>query len=182
MKATKNSKRVEHLEPELEKMEEKYSREKDRLGKVFGIAEELDNDLRLAVTEMKARDDWYVDHMQIFEDLNKAIKERYEMIERAVESERKSQHMSRVFSERVEEMVQARSEEMAEEEAESAEAEASTAAVEVVEEAASEEPSTEETTEETVEEDAAEEDVETAAEEAEPPAEWGDAQDPWATE
>ena len=73
MKATKNSKRVEHLEPELEKMEEKYSREKDRLGKVFGIAEELDNDLRLAVTEMKARDDWYVDHMQIFEDLNKAI-------------------------------------------------------------------------------------------------------------
>ena len=98
MKATKNSKRVEHLEPELEKMEEKYSREKDRLGKVFGIAEELDNDLRLAVTEMKARDDWYVDHMQSFEDLNKAIKERYEMIERAVESERKSQHMSRVFS------------------------------------------------------------------------------------
>ena len=65
---------------------------------------------------MKARDDWYVDHMQIFEDLNKAIKERYEMIERAVESERKSQHMSRAFTERVEEMVQARSEEMAEEE------------------------------------------------------------------
>ena len=101
MKATKNSKRVEHLEPELEKMEEKYSREKDRLGKVFGIAEELDNDLRLAVTEMKARDDWYVDHMQIFEDLNKAIKERYEMIERVVEAERKSQHMSRAFTERV---------------------------------------------------------------------------------
>ena len=116
-------------------MEEKYSREKDRLGKVFGIAEELDNDLRLAVTEMKARDDWYVAHMQIFEDLNKAIKERYEMIERAVESERKSQHMSRVFTERVEEMVEARSQEQAEEAAETAEAEAVTAAVEVVEEA-----------------------------------------------
>ena len=61
------------------------------------------------------------------------------MIERAVESERKSQHMSRVFSERVEEMVQARSVEMAEDEAETAEAQEATAAVEVVEEAAPEE-------------------------------------------
>ena len=85
MKATKADKRVEHLEPALQTMEEKYSREKDRLGKVFGIAEELDNDLKLAVSEMKARDDWYVAHMTLFEDLNKAIKERYEMIERAVE-------------------------------------------------------------------------------------------------
>ena len=101
MKATKSSAR-NNLN-QLDKMEEKYSREKDRLGKVFGIAEELDNDLRLAVTEMKARDDGYVAHMQIFEDLNKAIKERYEMIERAVESERKSQHMSRVFTEQAEE-------------------------------------------------------------------------------
>jgi hypothetical protein len=175
MKATKNSKRVEHLEPELEKMEEKYSREKDRLGKVFGIAEELDNDLRLAVTEMKARDDWYVDHMQIFEDLNKAIKERYEMIERAVESERKSQHMSRAFTERVEEMVQARSEEMAEEEAESAVAEEATAAVEVVEEPVAEEAPAEEEPE--VEETPSEEEPTESA-----PAEWGDAQDPWATE
>jgi type I site-specific restriction-modification system R (restriction) subunit len=156
-------------------MEEKYSREKDRLGKVFGIAEELDNDLRLAVTEMKARDDWYVDHMQIFEDLNKAIKERYEMIERAVESERKSQHMSRAFTERVEEMVQARSEEMAEEEAETAEAEEATAAVEVVEETVAEEAPAEEESE--VEETPSEEEPTESA-----PAEWGDAQDPWAAE
>lgn len=171
MKATKSSKRVEHLEPELEKMEEKYSREKDRLGKVFGIAEELDNDLRLAVTEMKARDDWYVAHMQIFEDLNKAIKERYEMIERAVESERKSQHMSRVFSERMEEMVQARSEEQAAEAAEAAEAEAATAAVEVVEQS----PVKDATPEETVSE-------EPSAEEDAPPASWGDGEDPWTSE
>ena len=84
-KATTSLKRVEHLEPELDKMEEKYTREKDRLGKVFSIAEELDNDLRLAVAEMSARDTWYMDHMALFEDLNKAIKERYELIERAVE-------------------------------------------------------------------------------------------------
>ena len=97
----KATKRIEHLEPELEKMEEKYTREKDRLARVFEIAEELDGDLRLAVAEMKARDDWYVNHMQIFEDLNKAIKVRYDMIENAVEAERKSTHMQRALKDRL---------------------------------------------------------------------------------
>ena len=185
MKATKADKRVEHLEPALQTMEEKYSREKDRLGKVFGIAEELDNDLKLAVTEMKARDDWYVDHMTLFEDLNKAIKERYEMIERAVEAERQSQHMSRAFTDRMDEMVEARAAEMTVEEAES-----------LIEEESAEEESAEETSEddapaeeseeaveEAVEEDAPEEEVEAVAEEeTEAPADetWNSDVDPWA--
>lgn len=101
----KAAKRIEHLEPELEKMEEKYTREKDRLARVFEIAEELDGDLRLAVAEMKARDDWYVSHMQIFEDLNKAIKTRYDMIENAVETERKSSHMQRALKDKLDEIL-----------------------------------------------------------------------------
>ena len=64
MKASKSSKQVEHLEPELQKMEEKFTREKDRLGKVFSIAEELDND-RLAVVELNTRDEWYMAHVSI---------------------------------------------------------------------------------------------------------------------
>ena len=111
-KSSKTGKQVEHLEPELEKMEEKYAREKDRLGKVFSIAEELDNDLRLAVVELQTRDSWYMDHMSLFENLNKAIKNRYEMIEAAAEAERQSQHMGRAIAERVEEMVEARAAEM----------------------------------------------------------------------
>ena len=181
MKATKADKRVEHLDPALQTMEEKYSREKDRLGKVFGIAEELDNDLKLAVTEMKARDDWYVSHMTLFEDLNKAIKERYEMIERAVEAERESQHMSRAFTERMDEMVEARAAEMTVDEAEALIEEG------VVEEAPSEEEVAEEPAEEVVEEPAEEEssgDSEEVAEEAEAPAEaeatWNSDVDPWA--
>ena len=117
MKASKSSKQVEHLEPELQKMEEKFSREKDRLGKVFSIAEELDNDLRLAVVELSTRDEWYMAHMSLFEDLNKAIKRRYEMIEAAAEAERQSQHMGRAIAERMEEMVEARAAEMTLEEA-----------------------------------------------------------------
>ena len=96
--------RSEHLEPELKRWK-RNTQEKRRLGKIFNIATELDDDLKLAVSEMKARDDWYVAHMSLFEDLNKAIKERYEMIERTVEAERKSQHMARAFDERVDEMV-----------------------------------------------------------------------------
>ena len=107
----KKGKQVDHLEPELEKMEEKFTREKERLTRVFEIAEELDNDLRLAVAELKARDDWYVDHMRVFEDLNKAIKSRYEMIENAVEAERKSQHMQRAINEKLAEAMEARSQE-----------------------------------------------------------------------
>ncbi len=112
LKASKTGKQVEHLEPELQKMEEKFAREKDRLGKVFSIAEELDNDLRLAVVELQTRDEWYMSHMSLFEDLNKAIKRRYEMIEAAAEAERQSQHMGRAITERMDEMVEARAAEM----------------------------------------------------------------------
>lgn len=134
-RAVKGGKQVERLEPALAKMEEKFSKEKDRLGKVFEIAEELDADLKLAVKEMKARDDWYVAHMSLFEDLNKAIKERYTMIERAVETERQSEHMSRAFTERVDELVEERAAEMTEEDAEASVTAEETSSVEVVEEA-----------------------------------------------
>ena len=169
-------------------MEEKYSREKDRLGKIFNIATELDDDLKLAVSEMKARDDWYVAHMSLFEDLNKAIKERYEMIEKAVEAERKSQHMARAFDERMEEMVSARAAEMTIEEAE-----ATATPVEKVKADEDKDYNEEEVdeaieaaAEEVVAEEAvAEEPVEAEKTPEEPKADapaptWGDDSDPWA--
>ena len=108
--------------------------------------------------------------MQIFEDLNKAIKERYEMIERAVETERKSQHMSRAFTDRMDELVEARTQEASEEEEEATKLDEATASVEVVEA-------------EEVAEEAAEEVAEEAAEESEseeaPAEDWGDESDPW---
>ena len=141
---------------------------------------------------MKARDDWYVSHMTLFEDLNKAIKERYEMIERAVEAERKSQHMARAFEERVDEMVEARAAEMTVEEAEeinskvedSGDKDYNDEAVEEAIETAAEEAAEEEATVEEAAEPAEEEPAEEApAEEAPAPAPaptWGDDEDPWA--
>ena len=188
LRAVKATKKVEHLEPELEKMEEKYSREKDRLGKIFNIATELDDDLKLAVSEMKARDDWYVAHMSLFEDLNKAIKDRYEMIERAVESERKSQHMARAFDERMDEMVNARAAEMTIEEAEATittkdSAEADEVDDAVVTEAIEESEKVSEEVSEEPEAPVAEEAKEEAKEEEKveaPNTTWGDDSDPWA--
>jgi DNA repair exonuclease SbcCD ATPase subunit len=119
LRDAKVTKQIEHLEPELQKMEEKFSREKDRLGKVFSIAEELDNDLRLAVVELSTRDEWYVEHMSLFEELNKAIQNRYEMIEEAIETERQSQHMQRAITDRMDEVIESRAAEMTLEEAES---------------------------------------------------------------
>ena len=162
LKSSKSTKQVEYLEPELAKMEEKFSREKTRLGKVFNIAEELDNDLRLAVSEMRARDDWYVGHMALFEDLNKAIKLRYDLIEQAVEAERKSQHMQRAIADRMDEMIEIRAAEMTIEEAET------TASADVVE------PETEETADDdgdendSAESEAKKSDDEDADEDAEP--------------
>jgi len=80
-------KRISTLEPELEKLSEKYTREKDRLAKLYEIAEELDDDLKLAVREIRARDEWYLKHMSLFEDLHRAIQTRYSMIEDAVRTE-----------------------------------------------------------------------------------------------
>jgi chromosome segregation ATPase len=97
----KASKRVEHLEPELETMEEKFSREKARLGRVFEVAEELDEALQTATVELTTRDDWYVQHMRVFEDL-------YEMIESAVENMAKFQRLQKTFGDRMEEAVEAR--------------------------------------------------------------------------
>lgn len=97
------------------------------------------------------------------------------MIERAVETERKSQHMSRAFNDRMEEMVQARSDEKANQDAEAQAATEETASIEVVE-AAPEEAAP------APEEEAAPEETESEEDESNdeaPAASWGDGEDPW---
>ncbi len=107
IEGAKTSKRVEHLEPELEKMEELYTREKARLGRVFEVTEELDERNRVATAELAARDDWYVQHMQLFEQLNEAIETRYTMIDRAIEAARDVLASQETFKERMEEALDA---------------------------------------------------------------------------
>jgi len=103
----KNSQRVKHLEPELQKMEEMYTREQARLGRVFDVAEELDEALQTATSELKARDDWYVEHMKIFEDIKKVTETRFEMIDRAMEYFKEFQEKQDTFRDRMDETLEA---------------------------------------------------------------------------
>ena len=70
--------RVKHLEPELEKTQ-----------------------------EMKARDDWYAQHMKLFEDLSEAIQTRYAMIDSAVEAYKEFEEKKDLFKDRMEETLEA---------------------------------------------------------------------------
>lgn len=103
----KNSQRVKHLEPELQKMEEMYSRESARLGRVFEVAEDLDEALRVAKGQLTARDDWYAQHMRLFEDLSQAIQTRYDMIDAAIEAIREQELKQATFHERMDEVLEA---------------------------------------------------------------------------
>ena len=99
--------RVKHLEPELEKTQEMYTREQARLGRVFEVAEELDTALQTSMVDMKARDDWYAQHMKLFEDLSEAIQTRYAMIDSAVEAYKEFEEKKDLFKERMEETLEA---------------------------------------------------------------------------
>ena len=117
------------------------------------------------------------------------------MIERAVEAERKSQHMSRAFTERMEDMVEARAADMTIEEAEQISVETESSSVEIVGDNAVEDllddgtlnnsnvaPAEEEVAEPEVAEDEPAEEPEEAeaAAEEEVPADWSNGEDPWA--
>ena len=109
----KNSQRVKHLEPELQKMEEMYTRESARLGRVFEVAEDLDEALRVAKGQLNARDDWYAQHMKLFEDLSTAIQTRYDMIDSAIEAIREQELKQTTFRERMDEALENAGDEMA---------------------------------------------------------------------
>jgi len=76
--------KIPFLENKLQKTEEMLRVEEARTGRIMDVAEEIHEERETAVAELAARDDWYVQHMQVFEDLNKAIQTRYDMIDRAV--------------------------------------------------------------------------------------------------
>ena len=97
----------------LEKTEEMYTREKARLGRVFEVAEELDEALQTAQVELTARDDWYVQHMKLFENLNQAIQTRYEMIDSAIEKSAEFAKKQDTFKSRMDEALDAAEEAVA---------------------------------------------------------------------
>jgi len=104
---SKSKKTIEYLEPKLEKTEELLSREEARTGRIMDVAEELHESNKAAEAELAARDDWYVQHMQVFEELNQAIQTRYDMIDRAVAAAKEMTSKSDTFREQRESVIEA---------------------------------------------------------------------------
>ncbi len=106
--------KIPFLESKLEKTEEMLEREKARLGTAITLAEEIDESNQAAQAELAARDDWYIQHMQIFEELNEAIKTRHDMIDRAISTAKEIQSKQESFQEQkkavIEEIKQMESE------------------------------------------------------------------------
>ena len=103
----KSKKTIEYLEPKLEKTQEMLNREEARTGRIMDVAEELHESNKAAEAELGARDDWYVQHMQLFEDLNQAIQLRYEMIDRAIAAAKEIAAKSDTFREQREAVIDA---------------------------------------------------------------------------
>jgi len=101
----KSKKTIEYLEPKLEKSQEMLTREEARTGRIMDVAEELHESNKAAEAELSARDDWYVQHMQLFEDLNQAIQLRYEMIDRAIAAAKEIAAKSETFREQRESVI-----------------------------------------------------------------------------
>ena len=98
--------KIPFLESKLDKTEEMLEREKARLGQVLTVAEEIDESNQAAQAELAARDDWYVQHMQLFEDLSDAIQTRHDMIDRAISTAKEIQSKQESFQEQKQAVIE----------------------------------------------------------------------------
>ena len=98
--------KIPFLESKLEKTEEMLEREKARLGQVLTVAEEIDESNQAVQSELAARDDWYVQHMQLFEDLSDAIQTRHDMIDRAISTAKDIQSKQESFQEQKQAVIE----------------------------------------------------------------------------
>ena len=108
--------KIPFLESKLDKTEEMLEREKARLGQVLTVAEEIDESNQAAQSELAARDDWYVQHMQLFEDLSDAIQTRHDMIDRAISTAKDIQSKQESFQEQKQAVIEESKEMSTEEE------------------------------------------------------------------
>jgi hypothetical protein len=97
--------KIPYLEIELDKTKEMLTREEARTGRIMEVAEEIHDENKSAQAELVARDDWYVQHMQVFEDLSKAMQTRFEMIDRAVAASKEMAAQTDTFREMRESVI-----------------------------------------------------------------------------
>ncbi len=83
IKATALEQSLARAEPKVDELSRQHKLEKERYGKLFAIAEELDEELAVARKEIEARDHWYKRNISVMENLGSSIKDRTVLIQSA---------------------------------------------------------------------------------------------------
>lgn len=83
IKSTALEQSLSRAEPKVEELTRSHKIEKDRYGKLFAIAEELEEELAVARREIEARDEWYKRNISVLENLSTSIQDRAYLVESA---------------------------------------------------------------------------------------------------
>ena len=83
IKSTALEQALARTEPKVDELTRTHKLEKERYGKLFAIAEELEEELAVARKEIEARDSWYSRNISVMENLAGSIKDRTILIESA---------------------------------------------------------------------------------------------------
>ena len=83
IKSTALEQALARTEPKVDELTRTHKLEKERYGKLFAIAEELEEELAVARKEIDARDQWYKRNISVMENLAGTIKDRSLLIESA---------------------------------------------------------------------------------------------------
>jgi chromosome segregation ATPase len=62
-------------EPRLKALETDLRLERERFAKLFALAEELEEEVKLAKKAIESRDEWYRSHVDVLGDLNRAMED-----------------------------------------------------------------------------------------------------------
>jgi len=74
----------DEYQPKLNELSEAYRKEKDRVTKLFEIAEELDRELSEKRREVLGRDEWFQSHIGIFRNMCQALEVREDFVHKAL--------------------------------------------------------------------------------------------------
>jgi len=83
IKSTALEQSLSRAEPKVEELTHSHKVEKDRYGKLFAIAEELEEELTVSRREIEARDEWYKRNISVLENLAASVQDRAYLVESA---------------------------------------------------------------------------------------------------
>jgi chromosome segregation ATPase len=67
-------------EPKIQQLTTDLRIERERFAKLFALAEELEDEIKMAKKAIEARDEWFRTHVDVFADIQRAVDDHQRMI------------------------------------------------------------------------------------------------------